>query len=143
MPRAVRATFLRILIFYILTILTIGLCINNQDPTLLTAANGRCLSSHRHAYYWLRAAFARFERGCVAAHGRVRARGVRSRRTRRECSAAHRGALRDELVLLRELARHGQAPRVFGWVNARGVPIPSLVYVFPPHPSSSMASLCL
>ena len=44
MPRAVRATFLRILIFYILTILTIGLCINNQDPTLLTAANGTSLS---------------------------------------------------------------------------------------------------
>lgn len=45
-PRAVRATFLRILIFYILTILTIGLCINNQDPTLLTAANGTLVLLH-------------------------------------------------------------------------------------------------
>jgi amino acid permease len=37
-PRAVRATFLRVIIFYVLTILTIGLCINWQDPTLLNAA---------------------------------------------------------------------------------------------------------
>lgn len=39
-PRAIRATFFRIVIFYILTILTIGLNINYQDPTLLTAAFG-------------------------------------------------------------------------------------------------------
>lgn len=37
-PRAIKATFFRILIFYIFTILTIGLCINYQDPTLLTAS---------------------------------------------------------------------------------------------------------
>ena len=39
-PRAVKATFFRIVLFYILTILTIGLCINYQDPTLLNAASG-------------------------------------------------------------------------------------------------------
>jgi len=38
-PRAIKATFLRIVLFYILTILTIGLCINWQDPTLLRAAD--------------------------------------------------------------------------------------------------------
>lgn len=37
-PRAVKATFFRIVFFYVLTILTIGLCINWQDPTLLRAA---------------------------------------------------------------------------------------------------------
>jgi amino acid permease len=36
-PRATRATFFRIILFYILTILTIGLCINQNDPTLLNA----------------------------------------------------------------------------------------------------------
>lgn len=41
-PRAIKATFFRILLFYILTILTIGLCINNSDPTLLSAADGEC-----------------------------------------------------------------------------------------------------
>lgn len=39
-PRAIKATFFRIVIFYILTILTIGLCINYQDETLLNAAYG-------------------------------------------------------------------------------------------------------
>ena len=42
-PRAIRATFFRIVIFYILTIFTIGLNINYQDPTLLTAAYGTSL----------------------------------------------------------------------------------------------------
>ncbi|KAG9317894.1 amino acid permease-domain-containing protein [Chiua virens] len=37
-PSAVKATFVRIVLFYILTILTIGLCINWKDPTLLRAA---------------------------------------------------------------------------------------------------------
>ena len=36
-PRATRATFFRIVLFYILTILTIGLCINRNDSTLLNA----------------------------------------------------------------------------------------------------------
>ncbi len=50
-PRAIRATFFRIVIFYILTILTIGLNINYQDPTLLTAAFGTNLphAAHRNA----------------------------------------------------------------------------------------------
>ena len=41
-PRAIKATFFRIVLFYILTILTIGLCINHADPTLLNAnSNGK------------------------------------------------------------------------------------------------------
>ena len=40
-PRAIKATFFRIVLFYILTILTIGLCINYADPTLLNAS-GKC-----------------------------------------------------------------------------------------------------
>ena len=43
-PRAIKATFFRIILFYILTILTIGLCINYADDTLLTAAYGQCTS---------------------------------------------------------------------------------------------------
>lgn len=42
-PRAIKATFFRIVLFYVLTMLTIGLCINNADPTLLNAANGTCV----------------------------------------------------------------------------------------------------
>ena len=43
-PRAIKATFFRIVLFYVLTILTIGLCINWKDPTLLTSANGIILT---------------------------------------------------------------------------------------------------
>lgn len=42
-PRAIKATFFRIVIFYILTILTIGLCINHADDSLLTAASGESI----------------------------------------------------------------------------------------------------
>lgn len=37
-PRAIKATFFRVVLFYILTILTIGLNINHADPSLLNAA---------------------------------------------------------------------------------------------------------
>ena len=42
-PKAIKATFFRIVIFYILTILTIGLCINHGDDSLLTAASGESI----------------------------------------------------------------------------------------------------
>ena len=42
-PTAIKATFFRIMLFYILTILTIGLCINHADPTLLNPnSNSKC-----------------------------------------------------------------------------------------------------
>lgn len=31
--------------------------------------------------------------------------------------------------MLLALARTGQAPAIFGWVNRRGVPVPALLYV--------------
>ena len=43
-PRAIRATFFRVILFYILTILVIGLCVNWADPTLLNAAWSECQS---------------------------------------------------------------------------------------------------
>ena len=38
-PRAAKATFFRIALFYVLAILTIGLCINHADMTLLNASS--------------------------------------------------------------------------------------------------------
>ena len=49
-PRATKATFFRIVLFYILTILTIGLCINHADPTLLNASS-KYLSSFVQSEY--------------------------------------------------------------------------------------------
>ena len=47
-PSAVKATFFRIVLFYVLAVLTIGLCINWQDPTLLTAAYGETFIPVNH-----------------------------------------------------------------------------------------------
>ena len=33
--------------------------------------------------------------------------------------------------MLLSLARQGHAPKVFGWVNSRGVPVPALMLVEP------------
>jgi len=49
-PRAIKATFFRIVLFYILTILTIGLCINYADPTLLNGSS-KCLSIFIRSVY--------------------------------------------------------------------------------------------
>ena len=38
-PRATKVTFFRIVVFYILMILTIGLCINHADQSLLDAGS--------------------------------------------------------------------------------------------------------
>ncbi|KAI1791056.1 amino acid permease-domain-containing protein [Ganoderma leucocontextum] len=113
-PRAVRATFLRILIFYILTILTIGLCINNQDPTLLTAANDSSVAASPLTVVFVRAGFG------AAVHV-VNAVLLTGR------PLATNSCFYASSRMLLALARHGQAPRVFGWVNSRGVPVPSLV----------------
>lgn len=43
-PRAIKATFFRVVLFYILTILTIGLNINYADPSLLNAADSASIS---------------------------------------------------------------------------------------------------
>jgi amino acid permease len=33
-PRAIKATFFRIMLFYVLTVLVLGLCINRNEPSL-------------------------------------------------------------------------------------------------------------
>lgn len=38
-PRAIKTTFIRIVLFYIMTVLVIGLCINHNDPSLFDAYN--------------------------------------------------------------------------------------------------------
>jgi amino acid permease len=40
-PRATKATFFRIVLFYILTMLTIGLCLNKDDLMMLLNPNGK------------------------------------------------------------------------------------------------------
>ena len=133
-PRAIKATFYRILIFYILMILTIGLCINHADPTL---PNANSNSEYLRAFYslktlnevdhrlgaataspvtiiFLRAGFG------PATHvvNAVLLTAVLS--TTNSCFYA------SSRILL-AMARSGHAPRIFGLVNRRGVPVPALL----------------
>ncbi|KAG2738095.1 hypothetical protein P692DRAFT_20842171 [Suillus brevipes Sb2] len=113
-PRAIKATFFRIVLFYILTILTIGLCINWQDPTLLSAAADSDVTASPLTVVFQRAGFG------AAAHV------VNAVLLTAVLSATNSCFYASSRMLL-SLARSGQAPRVFGWVTSRGVPVPALV----------------
>ncbi|KAG2120366.1 amino acid permease/ SLC12A domain-containing protein, partial [Suillus clintonianus] len=113
-PRAIKATFVRIVLFYILTILTIGLCINWQDPTLLNAAYDSDVTASPLTVVFQRAGFG------AAAHV------VNAVLLTAVLSATNSCFYASSRMLL-SLARSGQAPRVFGWVNSRGVPVPALL----------------
>lgn len=113
-PRAIKATFLRIVLFYILTILTIGLCINWQDPTLLSAAGDSDVTASPLTVVFQRAGFG------AAAHV------VNAVLLTAVLSATNSCFYASSRMLL-ALARSGQAPRIFGWVTSRGVPVPALV----------------
>ncbi|KAI0941062.1 hypothetical protein AcW1_005123 [Taiwanofungus camphoratus] len=113
-PRAVRATFVRIVLFYILTILTIGLCINWADPTLLNAADDSDVTASPVTVVFVRAGFG------AAAHV------VNAVLLTAVLSATNSCFYASSRMLL-SLARNGQAPRILGWVNSRGVPVPALV----------------
>ncbi|KAF9476781.1 hypothetical protein BDN70DRAFT_811712 [Pholiota conissans] len=113
-PRAIKATFFRIVIFYILTILTIGLCINHADDTLLTAAFDSDVVASPITVVFVRAGFG------AAAHV------INAVLLTAVLSATNSCFYASSRMLL-SLAREGYAPRVFGWVNGRGVPVPSLI----------------
>jgi len=113
-PNAVKATFFRIVLFYVLTILTIGLCINWQDPTLLRAASDSDVTASPLTVVFKRAGFG----AGVHVINAVLLTAVLS-----ATNSAFYGSSR----MLLALAKAGQAPRVFGWVNKNGVPVPALL----------------
>ena len=110
-PKAVKSTFFRILVFYILTVLTIGLCINHADDTLLTAAFGMSRRSARLVKCLLSnigIVSSRWRRERVPDHGYVPTDGLRSGGARCKRSAAHGSSQRDQLMFLCEFAyAHG------------------------------------
>ncbi|KAG6864442.1 hypothetical protein C0991_009500 [Blastosporella zonata] len=113
-PRAIKATFFRIVLFYILTILTIGLCINYRDKTLLTAALDSDVAVSPLTVIFLCAGFG----AGVHVVNAVLFTAVLS---------ATNSCFYASSRMLLALAQAGQAPRVFSWVNRRGVPVPALL----------------
>ncbi|KAH7104303.1 amino acid permease/ SLC12A domain-containing protein [Auriculariales sp. MPI-PUGE-AT-0066] len=113
-PRAVKSTFLRILIFYLLTVLTIGLCINNADPTLLTAAFDSDVTASPLTVTFQRMGFG----GAAHAVNAVLLTAVLS-----ATNSCFYGSSR----MLLALAKQGHAPAFFARTNSRGVPVPALL----------------
>ncbi|KAI0083374.1 amino acid permease/ SLC12A domain-containing protein [Irpex rosettiformis] len=113
-PRAVRATFARVIVFYVLVILVIGLCINRRDASLLNAASDSDVAASPITVVFVRAGFG----AAVHLVNAVLLTAVLS---------ATNSCFYASSRMLLALARAGQAPRVFGWVNKRGVPVPALL----------------
>jgi amino acid permease len=133
-PRATRATFYRIVLFYILMILTIKLCINQNDPTLLNAN-----SKYLQPFYYL---FQHIKRSRWLGNTDASASPVTVVFLRAGFGPATHvvNAVLLTAVLsvtnscyyassrmLWAMAKSGQAPRIFGVVNKRGVPVPALL----------------
>ncbi|KAJ8594082.1 hypothetical protein M405DRAFT_809739 [Rhizopogon salebrosus TDB-379] len=96
-PRAVKATFFRI-----------------QDPTLISTASSSDVAASPLTVVFQRTGFG----AAVHVVNAVLLTAV--------ISATNSCFYASSRMLL-SLARSGQAPRVFGWVNSRGVPIPTLL----------------
>ena len=150
-PRAIKATFFRVVLFYVLTILTIGLNINHADKTLLYAANSKypSLPIPPPSYLLMPNVETRimkaewrllilydfidsdvtaspltvvFMRAGFGAASHV----VNAVLLTAVLSATNSCFYASSRILL-SLSRAGQAPKVFGWVNRRGVPVPALL----------------
>ncbi|WDH98091.1 amino acid permease [Paenibacillus urinalis] len=112
-PRAIRQIFWRILIFYILTILVIGLIIPYSDPNLLNS-DLETISVSPFTLVFEKAGFA-FAASVMNA---VILTSV--------LSAGNSGMFASSRVLY-ALAKDGKAPRIFGKLNKRGIPVYSLL----------------
>jgi hypothetical protein len=98
-PNAVKATFFRIVLFYTLTILTIGLCINWQDPTLLRAAYSETVILAYHSRL-LTCLICRLGCDSVSSDCCIPTCGLWCRRACRQCSPAYCGIVCDQFRLL-------------------------------------------
>ncbi|GAA5948701.1 hypothetical protein JCM3765_004979 [Sporobolomyces pararoseus] len=113
-PRAIRGTFARIVLFYILTCLVIGLCINYQDPSLFTAYSESDVSASPITTVFRLAGFG----AAVHVVNAVLLTAVLS---------ATNSCFYASSRMLLSLARQGDAPKVFSWVTPSGVPVPALL----------------
>ncbi|KAF8952299.1 hypothetical protein BGZ46_003523 [Entomortierella lignicola] len=107
-PRAIRQVFWRILMFYVLTILIIGMCIPYNDPELANSA-GDVKSSP-------------FTRVFVQAGIKVGAHIMNAVILVAILSAGNSGLYASSRAL-NTLSKEGNAPKFFGYVNRYGVPV--------------------
>ncbi|KAJ7035989.1 amino acid permease [Mycena alexandri] len=113
-PRAIRATFLRIVLFYLLTCLVIGLCINHNDDTLFEAYDNSDVAASPITIVFQRAGFG----AAVHVVNAVLLTAVLS---------ATNSCFYASSRMLLSLAREGNAPHFFAFVTKGGVPVPALI----------------
>ncbi|KAL5355496.1 amino acid permease/ SLC12A domain-containing protein [Aspergillus floccosus] len=112
-PSAVRKTFIRILIFFVLTIFFIGLLVPYDDPRLATDASDASASPMVIA--------------ANLAGVKVLPSLINAVLLTVVISAANSNVYSGSRVLL-GLAEQGFAPRFFGWVSKHGVPYVSVIF---------------
>lgn len=105
-----------VVLFYILTCLVIGLCINYQDPSLFTAYDDSDVSASPITTVFKQAGF----KAAVHVVNAVLLTAVLS---------ATNSCFYASSRMLLALARQGDAPKVFSWVTPSGVPVPALLCV--------------
>ncbi|ORY89404.1 amino acid permease/ SLC12A domain-containing protein [Leucosporidium creatinivorum] len=113
-PRAIKATFARITIFYVMTTLVIGLCINYQDPTLFSAYDDSDVSASPITTVFRLAGFG----AAVHVVNAVLLTAVLS---------ATNSCFYASSRMMLALAREGHAFKILGYTTKGGVPIPALV----------------
>ncbi|KAJ7906796.1 amino acid permease/ SLC12A domain-containing protein [Mycena leptocephala] len=113
-PRAIKATFLRIVLFYLLTCLVIGLCINHADDTLFEAYDNSDVAASPITVVFQRAGFG----AAVHVVNAVLLTAVLS---------ATNSCFYASSRMLLSLAREGKAPYFFAFVTKGGVPFPALL----------------
>ncbi|KAJ7172882.1 amino acid permease/ SLC12A domain-containing protein [Mycena crocata] len=113
-PSAVKATFFRIVLFYILTCLVIGLCINHADETLFQAYDNSDVAASPITVVFQRAGFG----AAVHIVNAVLLTAVLS---------ATNSCFYASSRMLLSLAREGKAPWFFAFVTKGGVPVPALL----------------
>ncbi|RJS62395.1 amino acid permease [Bacillus sp. PK3_68] len=111
-PKAIRTIFWRILIFYVFTILIIGLLIPYTDPKLLkTGIDNVSVSPFTLVFERAGLAFA------ASAMNAVLLTSILS---------AANTAMYASSRMLWALAKEGKAPRIFAKINSRGIPMAAL-----------------
>ncbi|KAK4054483.1 hypothetical protein OIV83_000977 [Microbotryomycetes sp. JL201] len=113
-PRAIKATFARIVIFYVLTVLVIGLCVNRKDERLFTAYNDSDVAASPITIVFQQAGFG----AAVHVVNAVLLSAVLS--ATNSCFFA-------SSRMLCALAHKGHAFKILGWTTKDGVPVPALL----------------
>ncbi|KAJ3020484.1 hypothetical protein HKX48_000757 [Thoreauomyces humboldtii] len=112
-PKAINQTFWRIILFYVMSVLVIGLVIRNDDPSLLESANSEDIKIAPFTRVFEMAGLP------VAAH-------VMNGVIFTAVLSAGNSAIYAASRTMMTMAQEGRAPRILGEVSANGVPLWSL-----------------